>query len=290
MAPPDHRVRGQAARFASVGVTGAGIHFLSQATEMSVFVTNVASMIGIGMAVDNSLFVLARCGEEVRRARGRRRPGGSRWYWVSSRGASARRGGTQGRPRGTRARGVLGALDGASDAPALGVRDRLRRGAAHTGRPRALARVRRRRPAPVPRWERDACGRRAGRPGARRRRLWADPDRGPARPGPRDRRLHAPGCGGRGRAEALARRPGGPDRGGAAARSREPAGAGAPRSAARRRDLRAVEGGQQSRIRELYGERAARASTRSHSRQPATPAPPWPRACARARARSRAPR
>ncbi|HEV3378429.1 MAG TPA: MMPL family transporter, partial [Thermoleophilaceae bacterium] len=52
--------------FASVGVTGAGIHFLSQATDMSVFVTNVASMIGIGVAVDYSLFVLARYREEVR--------------------------------------------------------------------------------------------------------------------------------------------------------------------------------------------------------------------------------
>src|SRR5918999_1197008 len=55
--------------FASVGATGAGIHFLSQATDMSVFVTNVASMIGIGVAVDYSLFVLARHPEEVR-ARG----------------------------------------------------------------------------------------------------------------------------------------------------------------------------------------------------------------------------
>jgi uncharacterized membrane protein YdfJ with MMPL/SSD domain len=53
--------------FASVGVTGAGIYFLSQATDMSVFVTNVASMIGIGVAVDYSLFVLARYREEVRR-------------------------------------------------------------------------------------------------------------------------------------------------------------------------------------------------------------------------------
>ena len=52
--------------FASVGVTGAVIYFLSQATEMSVFVTNVASMIGIGVAVDYSLFVLARYREEVR--------------------------------------------------------------------------------------------------------------------------------------------------------------------------------------------------------------------------------
>src|SRR5215218_3318746 len=52
--------------FASVGVTGAGIFFLSQATDMSVFVTNVASMIGIGVAVDYSLFVLARYREEIR--------------------------------------------------------------------------------------------------------------------------------------------------------------------------------------------------------------------------------
>jgi uncharacterized membrane protein YdfJ with MMPL/SSD domain len=52
--------------FASVGVTGAGIYFLSQATDMSVFVTNVASMIGIGVAVDYSLFVLARYREEVK--------------------------------------------------------------------------------------------------------------------------------------------------------------------------------------------------------------------------------
>ena len=51
--------------FGSVAVTGAVIYFLSQQTEMSVFVTNVASMIGIGVAVDYSLFVLARYREEV---------------------------------------------------------------------------------------------------------------------------------------------------------------------------------------------------------------------------------
>ncbi len=51
--------------FASVGITGAVIYFLSQATEMSVFVTNIASMIGIGVAVDYSLFVLARYREEI---------------------------------------------------------------------------------------------------------------------------------------------------------------------------------------------------------------------------------
>ncbi len=52
--------------FASVMVTGAGIFFLSQATDMSVFVTNVASMIGIGVAVDYSLFILSRYREEIR--------------------------------------------------------------------------------------------------------------------------------------------------------------------------------------------------------------------------------
>jgi uncharacterized membrane protein YdfJ with MMPL/SSD domain len=52
--------------FMSVMVTGAGIFFLSQATDMSVFVTNVASMIGIGVAVDYSLFILSRYREEIR--------------------------------------------------------------------------------------------------------------------------------------------------------------------------------------------------------------------------------
>jgi uncharacterized membrane protein YdfJ with MMPL/SSD domain len=51
--------------FASVAITGAAIFFLSQATQMSVFVTNIASMIGIGVAVDYSLFVLARYREEI---------------------------------------------------------------------------------------------------------------------------------------------------------------------------------------------------------------------------------
>jgi uncharacterized membrane protein YdfJ with MMPL/SSD domain len=55
--------------FVSVAVTGAAIFFLSQQTEMSVFVTNVASMIGIGVAVDYSLFILARYREEIRAGR-----------------------------------------------------------------------------------------------------------------------------------------------------------------------------------------------------------------------------
>jgi RND superfamily putative drug exporter len=55
--------------FASVFLTGALIYLLSQQMEMSVFVTNMASMIGIGVAVDYSLFVLARFREEVRSGR-----------------------------------------------------------------------------------------------------------------------------------------------------------------------------------------------------------------------------
>ncbi|HEV2785950.1 MAG TPA: MMPL family transporter, partial [Solirubrobacteraceae bacterium] len=53
----------------AVVVTGALIYFLSLTMEMSVFVTNMASMIGTGVAVDYSLFVLARYREEVRAGR-----------------------------------------------------------------------------------------------------------------------------------------------------------------------------------------------------------------------------
>ena len=51
--------------FVSVLVTGALIYALSQAMEMSIFVTNMASMIGIGVAVDYSLFIVARYREEI---------------------------------------------------------------------------------------------------------------------------------------------------------------------------------------------------------------------------------
>jgi len=55
--------------FVSVIVTGALIYFLSLEMSTSVFVTNMASMIGIGVAIDYSLFILARYREE--RAAGR---------------------------------------------------------------------------------------------------------------------------------------------------------------------------------------------------------------------------
>jgi len=54
---------------ASVLVTGALIFFVSRSMEMSVFSTNMASMIGIGVAVDYSLFVVSRYREEIARGR-----------------------------------------------------------------------------------------------------------------------------------------------------------------------------------------------------------------------------
>ena len=56
--------------FVSVIVTGALIYFISLEMSTSVFVTNMASMIGIGVAVDYSLFILARYREERAAGRG----------------------------------------------------------------------------------------------------------------------------------------------------------------------------------------------------------------------------
>jgi uncharacterized membrane protein YdfJ with MMPL/SSD domain len=55
--------------FVSVIVTGALIYFISLQMSTSVFVTNMASMIGIGVAIDYSLFILARYREERRDGR-----------------------------------------------------------------------------------------------------------------------------------------------------------------------------------------------------------------------------
>jgi uncharacterized membrane protein YdfJ with MMPL/SSD domain len=55
--------------FISVMVTGALIYLISLDMETSVFVTNMASMIGIGVAIDYSLFILARYREERRAGR-----------------------------------------------------------------------------------------------------------------------------------------------------------------------------------------------------------------------------
>ena len=64
--------------FVSVLVTGALIYFISLQMTTSVFVTNMASMIGIGVAIDYSLFILARYREEREAGRDHERsPGGS---------------------------------------------------------------------------------------------------------------------------------------------------------------------------------------------------------------------
>jgi RND superfamily putative drug exporter len=51
--------------FASVIVTGALIYLLSRSMEMSIYVQNISSMLGIGVAVDYSLFVVSRFRREL---------------------------------------------------------------------------------------------------------------------------------------------------------------------------------------------------------------------------------
>jgi uncharacterized membrane protein YdfJ with MMPL/SSD domain len=51
--------------FAAVFLSGAVIYFLSRSFEISVYVTNMASMIGIGVAVDYSLFIVSRFRREL---------------------------------------------------------------------------------------------------------------------------------------------------------------------------------------------------------------------------------
>ena len=52
--------------FIAVFVTGALIYWLSRVMSLSIFVTNMASMIGIGVAVDYSLFVVSRFRRELK--------------------------------------------------------------------------------------------------------------------------------------------------------------------------------------------------------------------------------
>ena len=55
----------------AVIVTGAFVYSISFGLEMSIFVSNMATMIGIGVAVDYSLFILARYRQAIRAGRGR---------------------------------------------------------------------------------------------------------------------------------------------------------------------------------------------------------------------------
>jgi uncharacterized membrane protein YdfJ with MMPL/SSD domain len=53
---------------ACVVISGAGIYLLSTVTPVSIFAPDIASMLGIGIAVDYSLFMLARYQRELRRS------------------------------------------------------------------------------------------------------------------------------------------------------------------------------------------------------------------------------
>jgi uncharacterized membrane protein YdfJ with MMPL/SSD domain len=53
--------------FAAVFLSGAVIYALSRSFEISIYVTNMASMIGIGVAVDYSLFIVSRFRRELHR-------------------------------------------------------------------------------------------------------------------------------------------------------------------------------------------------------------------------------
>jgi len=55
----------------AVVVTGAFVYLISFGLDMSIFVSNMATMIGIGVAVDYSLFILARYRQAIRAGRGR---------------------------------------------------------------------------------------------------------------------------------------------------------------------------------------------------------------------------
>src|ERR687898_233047 len=53
----------------SLGVTLGVLYFLAGVTEMNVYVTNTASIVGIGVGIDYALFVVTRFREELRRGR-----------------------------------------------------------------------------------------------------------------------------------------------------------------------------------------------------------------------------
>jgi RND superfamily putative drug exporter len=53
----------------SLVVTLGGLYFVAGVTDMSVYVTNTASVIGIGVGIDYALFVVTRFREELRRGR-----------------------------------------------------------------------------------------------------------------------------------------------------------------------------------------------------------------------------
>jgi putative drug exporter of the RND superfamily len=53
----------------AIPTTLAGVYFAAQVTELSIYVQNVATMLGLALAIDYSLFMVSRFREELRRGR-----------------------------------------------------------------------------------------------------------------------------------------------------------------------------------------------------------------------------
>ena len=53
----------------AIPTTLAGVYLAAQATELSIYVQNVATMLGLALAIDYSLFLVSRFREELRRGR-----------------------------------------------------------------------------------------------------------------------------------------------------------------------------------------------------------------------------
>ena len=65
----------------------AGTLLLARATSVSIYAPNIVSMIGLGVAIDYSLFVVSRFREEIRTGRCRRRSP-ARWPPPAARSSS----------------------------------------------------------------------------------------------------------------------------------------------------------------------------------------------------------
>ena len=53
----------------AIPTTLAGVYLAAQITELSIYVQNVATMLGLALAIDYSLFMVSRFREELRRGR-----------------------------------------------------------------------------------------------------------------------------------------------------------------------------------------------------------------------------
>jgi RND superfamily putative drug exporter len=57
----------------AIPTTLALVYIVGQQVEMSVYVSNVSTMLGLALAIDYSLFMVSRFREELKKADGRRR-------------------------------------------------------------------------------------------------------------------------------------------------------------------------------------------------------------------------